>query len=194
MPPREPAWMELTAPMRQGRRDKAHVGEGLESDGRGRAGCVNLPRRGTRRLCVEAKGWETLHWPGHSGTLKNRNYCFLIWFWGRFVSLEGWEVRWQWAWWMSAPLPSNICGWLFFVPWRFLGFVGNLWKGEFWFFIWWAYCSQKNPESFFSQANVYFYIVMRLVYYSAPKNQHNQEVEKKRAFSNFTFSSSFKVK
>lgn len=72
----------------------------------------------------------------------------MIWFWGRFVSLEGWETQWQWAWWMSAPLPSNICGWLFFVSWHFLGFVGNWWKGEFRFFIWWAHYSLKNPKRF----------------------------------------------
>lgn len=32
---------------------------GPPSDGGGRAGCVNLPRRGTRTLCTGAKGWET---------------------------------------------------------------------------------------------------------------------------------------
>lgn len=146
--PREPAWMELTAPMRQGRRDKAHVGEGPGSDGRGRAGCVNHPRWGTRTLCVGGKGWETRQWPGHNGTLKNRNYCSSIWFLGRSVSLEGWEARWQWAWWMSVPLPSNICGWLFFVPRHFLGFVGNWWEGEVWFFIWWDSLFTANLERF----------------------------------------------
>lgn len=95
------------------------------------------------------------------GHWKNRNYCSLIWSWGRFVSLEGWEAPWQWAWWMSVPLPSNICGWLFFVPRHFLGFVGSWWKGAVWSFISWAYCSQKNPERFSHKLIVN---LLRLVY------------------------------
>lgn len=74
---------------------------------------------------------ETRHWPGQNRTVKKLNYCPLIWFWGRFVSLEKWEAWWQWAWWMSAPLPSNICGWLFFVSLHFLGIVEHFQKERF---------------------------------------------------------------
>lgn len=141
--PHEPAWMKLTAPMRQGRRNKARVDKGLEGVGRGQAGCVNLPCQETRTLCVAAKGWETRHWPGHSGTLRKRNHCSSIWFWGRFVPLERWETLWQWAWWMSVALPSNICGWLLFLRWQLLGLGGNCWKGEVWFFFYRSDCSQE---------------------------------------------------
>ena len=90
---------------------------------------------------------------GHSGTLETGTIVPRLGLGGRLVSLGRWEVWWQWAWWMSAPLAFNICGGFLFQPWV-------LWRaGER------AWCDPlvmgpfftHSPPELFSQAEVCFY-------------------------------------
>lgn len=51
---------------------------GPQKDGRGRAGCVNLPRLGTRRcFCGGLKDGRHAIDHVYSGPLRNRNYCLV---------------------------------------------------------------------------------------------------------------------
>lgn len=192
--PCEPAWMKLTAPMRQGRLDKAHVGKGPESKGRGRAQCVNLPHQRTRTLCVGLK----------DGKLGNDRAIVRHWKTGTIVSWFGFEgVLFLWR---DGKLGDNTldgCPCLcpltsvddYSLCHGSFGFCRKLLKGRGLILHWWAYCSQKKKNSeFFSQAELYFYIIISWERFTLQKSAQQPRSWNKGQHFQFSFSASYKVK